>query len=69
MKLLWQVGGVLESEVSMGANYIRANSWPACFWQGCLAAYLAALEMRRQGRSWRQIRQQSLMERVHVYGN
>jgi len=47
----------------MGASFLQGNAWPACFWHGCLAAYLTALLMRWWGRVWRSSLKQSLLER------
>ena len=63
MKSLMLVGAVLGWGVGMGASYSQGNPWPACFWHGCLAAYLTALLMRWWGRAWRKSLQQSLLER------
>jgi len=63
MKSLMLFGGVLGWVVGMGFSYSRGNGWPACFWHGCLAAYMTALLMRWWGRAWRKSLQQSLQER------
>ena len=63
MKSLLLVGGALGWVVGMGFSYSRGNAWPACFWHGCLAAYLTALLMRWWGRAWRKSLEQSLQER------
>jgi hypothetical protein len=63
MKSLMLVGGVLGWAVGMGFGYSQGHAWPACFWHGCLAAYLTALLMRWWGRVWRKSLLQSLQER------
>jgi hypothetical protein len=63
MKSLMLVGGVLGWGVGVGASFSQGNPWSACFWHGCLAAYLSALLMRWWGRAWRKSLQQSLQER------
>ena len=62
MKSLLLVGGALGWVVGMGFSYSRGNGWPACFWHGCLAAYLTALLMRWWGLAWRKSLAQSLLE-------
>jgi hypothetical protein len=63
MKSLLLVGGLLGWGMGVGVSYLRGDSWPTCFWHGCLAAYLTALLMRWWGRAWRTSLQQSLQER------
>jgi hypothetical protein len=63
MKSLLLVGGLLGWGVGMGASYLKGNTWPTCFWHGCLAAYLTAWLARWWGRVWRSILQQSLLAR------
>jgi hypothetical protein len=63
MKSLLLVGGLLGWGVGMGASYLKGNGWPACFWHGCLAAYVTAWLVRWWGRAWRTNLQQSLLER------
>jgi hypothetical protein len=63
MKSLLLIGGLLGWGAGMGFSYLQGNSWPACFWHGCLAAYFAALLMRWWGRAWRKSLEQSLQER------
>jgi hypothetical protein len=63
MKSLLLLGGGLGLGVGMGFSYLQGDSWPACLWHGCLAAYLTALLVRWWGRSWRKNREQSLEAR------
>lgn len=69
MKSLLLLGGTLGWGVGMGTSYWRGNAGPACFWHGCLAAYLTALLMRWWGHTWRKSLEQSLHEREQAEHN
>jgi len=63
MKSLLLVGGLMGWGLGMGFSYLKGTAWPACFWHGCVAAYLSALLMRWWGNVWRKSLEQSIQER------
>jgi hypothetical protein len=63
MKSLLLVGGLMGLGLGTGISYLQGTAWPACFWHGCVAAYLSALLMRWWGRVWRKSLEQSVQER------